>query len=62
VKLLRKFRDDVLSSTPEGKQLIDLYYKWSPLVIKTMVEDEEFEDEIRKMLGSILPRIKNSLE
>jgi len=62
VYLLRKFRDDVLRSTPEGKQLIELYYRWSPLVLKVMVEDEEFEDEIRNMLGGILPRIKKSLK
>ena len=61
VYLLRKFRDDVLSSTPEGKQLIELYYRWSPLLLKAMVEDEEFEDEIRNMLGGMLPRIKKSL-
>ena len=46
---MREFRDDVLSSTPEGKQLIELYYKWSPLVLNAMVEDKEFEDEIRNL-------------
>ena len=61
VYLLRKFRDNVLSSTPEGKQLIDLYYTWSPLVFKAMVEDEELKSEIRIMLDGILLRIKKSL-
>ena len=30
VKLLRNFRNTVLTKTQEGRELIDLYYQWSP--------------------------------
>ena len=60
VTLLRKFRDDVLSTTPEGKQLIQLYYQLSPLVVKAMGEDKNFEDEIREMTDFIFPMLEKS--
>jgi uncharacterized protein YkwD len=60
VDLLRKFRDDVLSTTPEGRQLIALYYQLSSLVVKTMAEDKSFEDEIKKLIDFILPMIEKS--
>ena len=61
VNLLRKFRDNVLSTTPEGRQLITLYYQLSPLVVKTMAEDKSFEDEIKKLIDDLLPMIEKSL-
>jgi hypothetical protein len=57
---LRKLRDDLLSKTPEGKQLIKLYYQLSPLVVKVMTEDKNFEDEIREMTDFILPMLEKS--
>jgi hypothetical protein len=60
VTLLRKLRDDLLSKTPEGKQLIKLYYQLSPLVVKVMTEDKNFEDEIREMTDFILPMLEKS--
>ena len=61
VNLLRKFRDDVLSTTPEGRELITLYYQLSPLVVKTMVEDKNFKDEIKKLIDDLWPMIETSL-
>jgi hypothetical protein len=61
VNLLKKFRDDVLSTTPKGRQLITLYYQLSPLVVKTMAEDKSFEDELKKIIDDLLPMIEKSL-
>ena len=36
VKLLREYRDTILSQTPEGREIIKLYYQWSPLIVKAM--------------------------
>ena len=36
VKLLRAFRDNILSQTIEGKELIRLYYQWSPALVDAM--------------------------
>jgi len=36
VKLLREFRDSILSQTTEGRKLITLYYQWSPVIVEVM--------------------------
>jgi hypothetical protein len=53
-ELLRYLRDNVLSTTPEGRELIRLYYELSPVIIKMMNEDEEFKGQVREMIDMIL--------
>ena len=62
VEVLRNFRDDVLSQTLEGQELIRLYYQWSPMIVRAMEEDEEFKEEVKKMIDGILPLIKGETE
>jgi len=57
-ELLRDFRDNVLSKTPVGQEIIRLYYKWSPVIVKAMEEDEEFKEEVKEMIGGILGLIE----
>ncbi len=54
VLILRYMRDNVLGKTPEGHELINLYYKWSPVIVRTMEADEEFKKEIKDMIDEIL--------
>ena len=53
-KLMRGFRDDVLSKTPEGRKLIKLYYQLSPIIVKAMESDEDFKEEMKDMIEDIL--------
>ena len=53
-ELLRYFRDNILNQTPEGQELIKLYYQWSPAIVKAMEGDEEFKEEIKEMIDEIL--------
>jgi len=62
VKLLRALRDTALSQTPEGKELIKLYYEWSPVIMKAMEEDEEFEQEVKEIIDGVLPLIREIVE
>ena len=62
VQVLRNFRDDVLSQTPAGQELIKLYYQWSPMIVKAMEEDEEFKEEVKEMIDGVLPMIKGEVE
>jgi len=55
---LRNFRDNLLSQTPEGKEIIKLYYEWSPAIVKAMEEDEAFEEEVKSIIDEILPFIR----
>jgi hypothetical protein len=58
IELLRYFRDNVLSQTPEGQEIIRLYYEWSTVIVKAMEEDEEFKQEVKEMIDGILPLIE----
>jgi hypothetical protein len=54
VALLRYLRDSVLNQTPEGQELIKLYYQWSPAVVKAMEADEAFKEEVKGVIDGIL--------
>jgi hypothetical protein len=56
--LLRDYRDNVLNKTPEGQELIRLYYLWSPVIVQAMEADEEFKREIKELIDDILPMIE----
>lgn len=57
LELLRYFRDTVLNQTPEGRELIKLYYQWSPTIVKAMEEDEGFKEAIKELIDAILMKI-----
>jgi Tol biopolymer transport system component len=62
VQRLRDFRDNVLNQTLEGRQLIEVYYKWSPVIVRALEEDEKFKEEIPELIDEILPLVQGSLE
>jgi len=49
-ELLRYIRDDVLSQTPVGREIIRLYYQLSPVIVMAMEKDEEFKEEVKELL------------
>ena len=53
-EFLRYLRDSVLAQTPEGQELIKLYYEWSPVIVEMMNEDEEFKAQVKEMIDVIL--------
>jgi hypothetical protein len=57
-EVLRDFRDNVLAQTPEGQEIIKLYYEWSPVIVEIMNEDEEFKAQVKEMVDGVLPLIK----
>jgi hypothetical protein len=59
---IRRFRDEVLSKTPVGKEIIELYYQWGPMIASMMEEDEVFKGEVKELIDSILPMIKSERE
>jgi hypothetical protein len=54
VSWMRSFRDNVLSASSEGRAMIELYYRWNPWLVKSVEEDEELREEIRKVVESAL--------
>jgi hypothetical protein len=59
--LLRQFRDEMLGTTPEGRQLIKLYYQWSPVILKAMEADEDLKQDIKGMIDELLPLLEKIL-
>jgi hypothetical protein len=53
-EILKSFRDNILSTTPEGQELIRLYYEWSPAIVKAMEQDEKFKEQVKGMIDRIL--------
>jgi hypothetical protein len=58
VELLRDYRDNVLSQSPKGQELIRLYYEWSPVIVEIMEEDEEFKAQVKGIIDGVLPLIR----
>ena len=54
VQVLRFFRENVLSKSQEGKELIILYYQWSPMIVLAMEAVEEFIEKILEMVDEVL--------
>ena len=61
-ELLRYFRDQVLNKTPEGKEIIRLYYLWSPAIVKAMEANEEFKETVKGRMDGILLLIMEEAE
>ncbi len=57
-ELLRYFRDNALSQSLEGQEIIRLYYKWSPVIVRAMEEDEEYKEQVREMIDGVLELIE----
>jgi len=59
-QLLRYFRDNVLGKTPEGRELIRLYYDWSPAITEVVDKDEEFKKDLKELIDGVLGLIKET--
>ncbi len=57
--LFRNYRDTILSTSPEGQELIALYNEWGPAIVKAMGESEVFRAQVKSITDSILPFLKN---
>jgi hypothetical protein len=62
VRLLRKFRDKVASTTAEGKQLVTIYYQWGPMLSAAMEENEAFKAAMKKLMDTFLPMIRAGID
>jgi outer membrane protein assembly factor BamB len=61
-ELLKSFRDNVLSKTPEGQKIEKLYYEWSPVIVKEMENNEAFKEEVKEIIDEILSLLRGETE
>ena len=52
-ELLRCIRDNILSTTSQGQEIIRLYYEYSPVIVKAMEGNEEFKEAIKQAIDEI---------
>jgi hypothetical protein len=62
IELLRYLRDNELSTTLQGQELIRLYYEWSPVVVEMMEEDEEFKAQVKEMIDGVLILVEGEVK
>ena len=48
--------------TSEGRELIKLYYQWSPGIVKAMAEDAMFKEELREIINGVLSILTGEIE
>jgi hypothetical protein len=61
-ELLRYIRDNVLRQTPEGREIIRLYYQWSPAIVKALKGDAVLKGELKKMIDEIMPFLSTAVQ
>ena len=62
VVILKHVRDHILQGTPQGREIVKLYYAWSPFIVRMIENDPDLQDELKEMLDVFLNDIKVSLE
>ena len=55
LNLLRRFRGEVLSTSPMGRKYVRLYYKYAPELTWLLLSDTELRARTREMLEKLIP-------
>jgi hypothetical protein len=53
-ELLRYLRDAFLRQSPEGREITALYYRYSPVIVNLLREDEELQQEVKIIADAVL--------
>jgi len=60
--LLREYRDNVLSKTPEGQEVIKTYYKFSPTIVNLLENSPAMRKKAKVFMDSMLLGIRKKVE
>ena len=61
-QFFRWVREKILSKTPEGRKIMELYYTWSPVIVKMMEEDEDLKGKVHQILDDIVSLSEGDVE
>ena len=61
-EILRNYRNERLTKTSTGKEIIKIYYKWSPVIVKAMEEDEVLKQELKSLIDGVVTTIRGGIE
>lgn len=59
IVVLRYLRDNILSKSIEGREIIRLYYRLNPVIVRTIENDKGLKKDMREMIDGILSLIKD---
>jgi hypothetical protein len=62
IAIMRYIRDNVLSKSENGREIIKTYYRLSPAIARAMRRDKELKAEIKEMVDGILEAILEDAE
>jgi hypothetical protein len=54
IDYLRNVRDNLLKNSPEGREIIRLYYQWSPFLLQAAGVDEELKKDMKAVIDGFL--------
>lgn len=60
-ELLKEYRDNVLSKTPEGRDIIENYYKFSPMLTRLLEQMPLLKYRAKTFIDGMLPGIRNKV-
>jgi len=46
--------EKILSRTPEGRKIMEIYYTWSPVIVKMVEEDKDLKERVHQLLDEIV--------
>ena len=50
----------MLCATPEGQEIIRLYYEWGAVIMKGMEENEEFNTSVKDIIKLIISSLSSN--
>ena len=59
VALSRYLRDSVLRKTTEGREIIKIYYDWSPRLVRALEDEAALKDQLKKVLDKVFLYFSN---
>ena len=62
IRILRAFRDTVLSKSRIGRRIIKLYYRTAPSLLKSLEGRDVWKATVKGFIDSMLPFIKEAVE
>ncbi|MBI5842601.1 MAG: M23 family metallopeptidase [Chloroflexi bacterium] len=60
--LLYRVRDEILSTTPEGQRLTDLYYTYIPNIVQVLMAHPELSDQSLETMNLFVPSLEALLD
>jgi hypothetical protein len=57
LKIIRKYKDNILTHSESGRKYIKLYYQHAPEVTSLLIKDSELMQEAKELLNYIIPEI-----